>query len=47
MQDTYASVCQTLGIAKIDFAFDAIDIHAPTPKPMESKKAAKKEAKAA
>ena len=32
---------------KIDFAFDAIDIHAPTPKPMESKKAAKKEAKAA
>ena len=40
MQETYASVCASLNIEKVEFPFDSIDIHAPTPKLPESKKAA-------
>ena len=47
MQETYASVCASLNIEKGEFPFDSIDIHAPTPKLPESKKAAKKESKPA
>lgn len=47
MQETYASLCASLNIEKVEFPFDSIDIHAPTPKLPESKKAAKKESKPA
>lgn len=47
MQEVYATVCQELGIAKIDFPFDSINIAIPAPHFQESKKAPKKETKEA
>lgn len=45
MQEVYADLCKELAIPHIDFDYEKIDIHFPIPRPSESKKAPKKEAK--
>lgn len=47
MQSLTADACKDLEIAPLDFDYDAINIHMPIPKVMESKKAAKKAAEGA